>query len=75
MLEGLKAAKAQCTQADRQRKADAKAALAALDDLLRANGLSIAGIKGHIDGAHRQGHIVGAHRQGHIDRGTSTLGW
>jgi hypothetical protein len=66
VLEGLKAAKAQCTQADRQRKADAKAALAALDDLLRANGLSIAGIKGHIDGAHRQGHI---------DRGTSTLGW
>jgi hypothetical protein len=42
-------AKAQHVQAGKQRKADAKAVLAAVDGMLSANGLAAADVKGYID--------------------------
>jgi uncharacterized membrane protein YgcG len=49
VVEGLKAAKAQHEQAHAQLKADMAAVTAALDDLLSANGLFPADVKGYID--------------------------
>ena len=49
VAEGLKAAKVQQAQADSQRKTDMKAALAALDGVLSANGLAAADVKAYLD--------------------------
>jgi hypothetical protein len=49
VLEGLKATKDQQAQSDSQRKTDAKAALAALEGVLSANGLTPADVKAYID--------------------------
>jgi hypothetical protein len=49
VVEGLKAANVQQAQADSQRKADTKAAAAAVEGLMSANGLAPADVKAYID--------------------------
>jgi hypothetical protein len=63
VAEGLKAAKVQQAQADSQLKADTKAALAALEGLLSANGLAPADAKAYL-GLELQSNARGCAKQG-----------
>jgi hypothetical protein len=81
VAEGLKAANVQQAQADSQRKTGTKAAAAALEGLLGANGLAAADVKGYIDPqlvlkarqCAREGWGLGAARLAKLQEGLAKL--